>query len=234
MAEIDDGIRERYVDADNIDGALGEWMRQVEPYQWRAVEPLRVAEAALLVVDMTKPFVEDEDRPLCSPSARFVVGRISELADAFRATDRPVIWLVQGHHSVAHDRGDHLSAWWPAPLLEGTSDVEMASGLAVPPGEKVIVKRRYSGFYQTDLEVTLRCLGITQVVICGTLTHVCPLATAFDAFMRDLTVYFPADGTASLNRRLHLMALQTVAGWCGHVVRTRELLDWLSAQSQEK
>jgi len=231
LAGVED-IVDRYVTSDSIDKELDEWMREVRPYQWREVEPLQNADAALLVIDMTKPFVEDDSRPLYSPNARAIVARTSEVVDAFRAANRPVIWIVQGHHSVEHDRGGHLSSWWPLALLEGTSDVEMATGLDAM-NEKIIVKRRYSGFYQTDLECTLRCLKVKQLVICGVLTHVCPYATAVDAFMRDFKVYYVADCTASLNRSLHIAALQSVAGWCGHVVAAGEIVKWLLVGGHE-
>ena len=184
---------------------------------------MRREAAALLVVDMTKPFV-DAGRPMATANAQAVLPRIRELVAAFRAAGRPVLWIVQGHHSVAHDRGRRLAAWWPAPILEGTDDVAMAAGLEPVPGEKVILKRRYSGFYETDLDLTLRCLEVKQVVICGIFSHVCPLATAFDAFSRDYVVYFPADATAGLNRRLHVSALSMIAGWCGYVVPAGEII----------
>ena len=163
-----------------------------------------------------------------SPNARAILPRLTSLVDGFRSAGRPVLWIAQGHHSVAHDRGKRLASWWPTPILEGSDDVAMATGLDVAPGEKVIVKRRYSGFYQTDLECTLRCLEIEHLVICGVLTHVCPYTTAFDAFSRDFWVYYPADCTASLNRDLHIAALRSIAGWCGYVVRSREVMGWLS------
>lgn len=218
---------EAYVTAETLDAELAGWMKEIRPYQWREMEAFQKQSAALLVVDMTKPFV-DGDGPLASPNARAVVPRTAELVNAFRTASRPVLWLVQGHHSVEHDRGKHLASWWPIPLLEGTSDVEMASGLEVMAGEKVIIKRRYSGFYQTDLECTLRCLDVKQLVICGVLTHVCPYITAFDAFFRDFCVYYPADCTASLNHDLHISALRGIAGWCGYVVGARDVIEWLS------
>ena len=217
---------ERYVTAETLDAELAEWMKEIVPYQWREIEALRKESAALLVVDMTRVFV-DGDGPLASANARAVVGRTAELVNAFRTADRPVLWLVQGHHSVEHDRGKHLSSWWPIPILEGTGDVEIAAGLEVVAGEKVIIKRRYSGFYQTDLECTLRCLEVKQLVICGVLTNVCPYITAFDAFFRDFCVYYAADCTASLNRQLHIAALRSIAGWCGYVVGARRIIGWL-------
>ena len=218
---------ETYVTVDTLDRELAGWMEDVRPFQWREEEALDRDAAALLVVDMTGPFV-DENRPLASPNARAIVPRLNELVGAFRSARRPVLWTVQGHHSVEHDRGKRLSAWWPMPLLEGAGDTEMAAGLEVAKGEKVIVKRRYSGFYQTDLECTLRCLEVKQVVICGVLTNVCPYTTAFDAFFRDFGVYYPADCTASLNRDLHVNALRNIAGWCGHVVRAHDIIAQLS------
>jgi len=217
---------ETYVTADTLDAELAKWMEEIGPYQWREVAPLQKEGAALLVVDMTKPFV-DGDGGLSCANARAIVGRVGEVINGFRGAGRPVVWLVQGHHSVEHDRGKHLSSWWPKPILEGTSDVEIAKGLQVSAGEKVIMKRRYSGFYQSDLECTLRCLGINQVVICGVMTNVCPYMTAFDAFMRDFGVYYAADGTAAFNRELHIGALRNVAGWCGNVVKVGDVIGWL-------
>jgi isochorismate hydrolase len=47
--------------------------------------------------------------------------------------------------------------------------------------------------------------------------------------MRDLSVFYVADGTASVNRALHVAALQSVAGWVGHVVPARTVISRLSA-----
>ena len=217
---------ETYVTADTLDTECAKWLREIAPYCWRDVEPVERDGVALLVVDMTKPFVEEG--PLATPNAKAVLPRVAELVNAFRKAKRPVLWVVQGHHSVEHDRGKRLAGWWKTPMLEGTDDVELAAGLEAAEGEKVIIKRRYSAFYETDLELTLRNLGVKQVVLAGTLTNVCPFATAFDAFERDLCVYYPADATAALNRELHLAALKTIAGWCGYVVRTSDIVHALS------
>jgi ureidoacrylate peracid hydrolase len=221
-------ITETYVTPDTLDRELEAWMTEVAPYAWRETAPLDAARAALLVVDMNRPFV-DADGALSSPNAPVILPRVAEAVEAFRVAGRPVVWIVQGHHSVAHDRGPRLAGWWPTPILEGTSDVELAQGLAAAEGEKVIVKRRYSAFHETDLDLTLRCLDIAHVVVCGVLTHVCPFTTAMDAFMRNYGVYYLADGTAAFNRAQHVGALQSVAGWCGYVVRTRDVGEWLES-----
>lgn len=225
MAGIGDVV-EQYILADTLEAKTEQWMRDLGAYGWRRVETLEAARSALLVVDMTRPFV-DPGRPLASPNAPIIVPRIQQLLKAFRTARRPVVWLIQGHHSVAADRQPLLDSWWPSPILERTPDVEPAAGLSVEEGEKVILKRRYSGFYQTDLELTLRSLEVSSVVICGVLTNVCPYLTAFDAFCRGFRVYYPADGTASLNESLHICALRNVAAWAGHVVSCARIAAWL-------
>jgi ureidoacrylate peracid hydrolase len=225
MAGIGDVV-EQYIRSDTLEVKTEKWLKDLEAYGWRPIEAMEASRSALLVVDMTRPFV-DPGRPLASPNAPVIVPRIRQLLKAFRAARRPVLWLIQGHHSVASDRKPLLDSWWPSPILEGTSDVEVAEGLSVHEGEKVIIKRRYSGFYQTDLELTLRSLEVSSVVICGVLTNVCPYLTAFDAFYRGFRVYYPADGTASLNESLHTWALRNVAAWAGHVVSCARITAWL-------
>lgn len=221
---------EQYITPDTLEAKTGSWIEEIAPYRFQETEWLDPAGTALLVVDMTRPFVE-EGRPLSSPNARVILPVVRDLIEAFRKSGRAVLWLIQGHHSVEADRGELLAAWWPNPILEGSDDVEVARGLAVGRGEKVILKRRYSGFYQTDLELTLRCLGVTSVVICGLLTNVRPYATAFDAFCRGFRVYYPADGTASLNEYLHLAALRNISAWAGYVVTCSEIKKWLVGQA---
>jgi nicotinamidase-related amidase len=218
---------EAYVTSETLDAKLAEWLAAVAPYQFRQVPPLEPSGSALLVVDMTRPFVEGAP-PLSTPAAAAVLPRVGRLVDAFRRADRPVIWLAQGHHSVAHDRGALLEQWWPGAIPAGGAAAEMPAGLDVGAGEKVIVKRRYSGFHQTDLDLTLRCLGIGSVVVCGVLTNVCPFVTAMDAFMHGYRVYYPADATGAFNEPLHVTSLCTAAGWFAHVVATAQVRDWLA------
>ncbi len=46
-------------------------------------------------------------------------------------------------------------------------------------------KRRFSGFYQTDLDLILRGLGVRSLVITGCTTSVCVESTLRDAMYRD-------------------------------------------------
>ena len=70
-------------------------------------------------------------------------------------------------------------------MVVGTRDWEIADELK-PTGDDIILdKQRYSAFYNTNLEVLLRGLGVTMVVVTGVTTNICVELTVRDAFFRD-------------------------------------------------
>ena len=86
----------------------------------------------------------------------------------------------------------------PEPVLvPGSWGADTHDELKRIPDEYLVDKRGFSSFYQTDLEMVLRRRHIRTVVIAGTVTYVCVLHTAFDAFVRDFDVVVVSDGTAS-------------------------------------
>jgi nicotinamidase-related amidase len=114
--------------------------------------------------------------------------------------------------------------WWKGMCLEGTPESEVHAELRPEPGEKVILKHRYSAFYNTDLETVLRCLEVEDLVIAGVMTNMCCESTARDAYYRDFRVHIPADGTGSINEEMHLASLFNLAfGFVG-VTTTAELV----------
>jgi isochorismate hydrolase len=52
---------------------------------------------------------------------------------------------------------------------------------------------------------------VEQLVITGVTTHLCCESTARSAFMRGFAVFMAIDGTATLNRELHLASLRALA-----------------------
>jgi nicotinamidase-related amidase len=68
--------------------------------------------------------------------------------------------------------------------------------LARDPDDFIVVKRRFSGFYGTDLDLLLRCLGCNTLVLTGINTDGCVYATAVDAHARDYFLRVIAEATA--------------------------------------
>ncbi|MCK4351365.1 MAG: cysteine hydrolase, partial [Candidatus Krumholzibacteria bacterium] len=111
--------------------------------------------------------------------------------------------------------------------LEGTPQSEIHDEIAPLPGEKVVLKHRYSSFYNTDLETVLRCLKIEDIVISGLMTNLCCESTARDAYYRDYRVFFPADGTGSINEEMHVASLLNLAFGFADVTTVNTIIEQL-------
>ena len=73
---------------------------------------------------------------------------------------------------------------------------------------ELIRKRRYSAFFETDLEERLAELDPGKVVVCGVCTDICVVHTAAGARNRDYAVEVPTDCVASFDPEAHKYALQ--------------------------
>jgi nicotinamidase-related amidase len=60
-----------------------------------------------------------------------------------------------------------------------------------------VLKPKHSAFFQTNLEILLRYLGVTTLILTGMAGDICVLFSANDAYMRDLRVIVPPDCIAS-------------------------------------
>jgi len=73
-----------------------------------------------------------------------------------------------------------------------------------------VLKPMHSAFYQTPLDLLLRELGASSVVLSGLATNSCILCTAHDANMRNLNIIVPRDCCTARTAREHKQALEHV------------------------
>ena len=92
------------------------------------------------------------------------------------------------------------------------------------PGETVIPKTRYSGFFATDLHETLTAMGVDTLVVCGLTTECCVDCTVRDAFHRDYHVFVAGDACTAYAPALHAAALESLAINCAIVVDAAQVL----------
>jgi nicotinamidase-related amidase len=74
-----------------------------------------------------------------------------------------------------------------------------------------VLKPKHSGFFSTTLDILLRYLGVTSVVLTGMATNICVLFTANDAYMRDFRLFVPSDCVASETEEVNRNALKQIA-----------------------
>jgi nicotinamidase-related amidase len=140
--------------------------------------------------------------------------------------NRPVIFTRHVHHPGGFDDGI-MGWWWKGKCLEGSPESEVHPGLAPLPGEKEVLKHRYSAFYNTDLETVLRCLKVEDLVIAGVMTNLCCESTARDAYFRDYRVFFPADGNGTVSEEMHMASLLNLAYGFAYVTTCGDVAEQL-------
>ncbi len=198
--------KEQYFDSESIEGKSREMLGDVEELRKRHRMRLTVEHSALLVLDMQRYFIEKESHAFI-PSAPAIIPRITKLIEVCEKTNIPVI-LTQ-HHNCEADAA-MMSIWWkdlmaPENPLNGIVEELQASSRIV------IQKSQYDAFYQTELEGILLGENISQLMICGVMTHLCCETTARSAFVRGFEVFLAIDGTATCNEPFHRATLWNAA-----------------------
>ncbi len=91
------------------------------------------------------------------------------------------------------------------------------------PGELVIDKIRYSGFFGTNLHAGLMALGVDTLVVCGLTTECCIDSTVRDAFHLDYHVFIATDACAAYEPEVHQASLKNLELNCAILVTVDEV-----------
>ena len=147
---------------------------------------------ALIVVDMQNDFVKPGGA-LVVETAAATIPAIQRLLALARAKGMKVFFTQD-----THEEGDIEFPIWGPHVLRGTWGWQIVDELAPRPGERVIEKLRYDGFFGTPLDHELRLAGIQSVIVCGTVANICVLHTAGSAALRGYRVILPIDAISAI------------------------------------
>jgi isochorismate hydrolase len=194
-------------------------LKELGPYREREalMDPRH---AALLVIDMQNYFGQ-----ITQP----VLGNILNVIQSCHQKKIPIIFTQHGHKDPAQDGGE-LKEWWGQVILEGTEDWKFIPEIKIESKDIVLPKKRYSAFYETDLDSILRSRGIQDLIISGVMTNLCCETTARDAFMRDYRVFFLIDGTATGKDDHHLATLKNLGFGFAYLMTCGELIENLKSK----
>jgi len=206
-----------------------------------APEPGRTA---LVVIDMQRGFL-DPGEAMAVPPAREIVPVIQSLLGVFRAGRLPVVFtefvyspsapvLIGSLHPEHQPAAPGAPRGFGLPsssCLEGTASAETVPDLAPRPGELVVEKRGYDAFSGTLLDDALRARNVTSLVVTGTMTDICVLATVSAALHREYRVTVVEDGVATLWPEIQRAALDIMGRAYARVVTGKEVADQISRWS---
>ncbi|HTT38921.1 MAG TPA: isochorismatase family cysteine hydrolase [Burkholderiales bacterium] len=169
---------------------------------------------ALIVVDMVNEF--------CKPGGAMVLPGYEALVPpqrtviaAARQSGCPILWVVDTHRRNVRQDREFLKR--TPHCLEGGWGAQVIEDLEPKPDDIYVVKRRYSAFFNTDLDVTLRDLEIDTVVVFGVVTNICVRSTVHDAFFLGYQVVVPEDCVAATGEREQASSLYDIATHFGIV-----------------
>jgi nicotinamidase-related amidase len=199
---------------------------------------------ALVVVDMQRGFL-DPGEAMEVPPARETVAAIQALLQLFRARRMPVAFteFVYSENApllVGRLHPEHQPAKPGAPrgfglpsssCLEGTPSADTVPDLAPRPGELVVRKRGYDAFAGTPLDGALRARNVTSLVVAGTMTDICVLATVIGAFHREYRVTVVEDGVSTLWPEIQRATLDIIGRAYGRLATAKEISDQISSWS---
>lgn len=187
--------------------------------------------AALIVVDMLNDFFERS--PVLAAQRAQLVTNINILVRACRVAQLPVIWVRQEFAPDLHDAFLDMRNHGTSITIAGTDGGELLGELECAPGDRMIVKKRYSAFFGTDLEAQLEMLRPDVLIVTGVNTHACVRTTVIDAYQRDLEVIIAAECVASSDPEHHEVTLRYLDGNVARVLPTanvREIIEGLPNQ----
>ncbi|MFY9139414.1 MAG: isochorismatase family cysteine hydrolase [Thermacetogeniaceae bacterium] len=164
-----------------------------------------MGKTALLIIDMQNDFCLP-GAPLEIKGAMSVVPQIKKALDASRKWGLPIIYIIRHYRADGSDveiTRYHDFMKKGGACIRGTKGAEIIDELKPLKGDYIITKRRWSAFFQTELDMLLRRLNVDQIVVTGVQTPNCIRATVWDANSLDYEVIVLTDGTAAKTQEVH-------------------------------
>jgi ureidoacrylate peracid hydrolase len=164
--------------------------------------PVSVSQTAVIVIDMQNAYASPggylDLAGFDISGADRVIQNTRGVLEVARAAGMPVIYFQNGWDpdyveaggpgSPNFHKSNALKTMRQRPELQGTLlargtwDYDLVDALKPQAGDIVLHKTRYSGFFNSQLDSTLRSRNIRNIVVVGIATNVCVESTLRDGF----------------------------------------------------
>lgn len=113
------------------------------------------------------------------------------------------------------------------PVARGGWGAGIVPELQPHADDLLVVKRRFDAFYQTDLELLLRCRGIKTLIFAGVVADVCVETTLRSAYVRDFDVVLARECVAAWNNSSLTRTIGVVEQYFGVALTNSQILSAL-------
>lgn len=177
---------------------------------------------ALLIIDMSQDFFRvgrlHELRVNLSRS-------INELVSHFRKGKLPIIWVRQEFEPDLSDAFLSMRRDGTRITIKGTGGELLLPELDFHKDDFVVIKKRYSAFFQTNLDEILSKLNPSHLVLAGVNTHACIRIAAVDAFQRDYQVIVADSCVNSYDLGFHQDSKRYLEGRVANFLPNSEIIE---------
>lgn len=181
-----------------------------------------------LIIDMQVDFFAHE---LLSRQRAELVARTNTLVAATRDATGSVVWVKQEFSPDLSDATLEVREGKINVVIAGTPGASILPELDVRPSDHVLVKKRYSAFFGTNLDGLLVGLNCTQLIIGGINTHACVRTSVVDAYQRDYAITLASDCIASHDKEHHDVSWRYMDGKLGRGMINERISAWLAQVS---
>jgi len=114
----------------------------------------------------------------------------------------------------------------PLHSVRGDRKGEICDEVAPMSNDIIVEKQRWSGFYGTKMDLVLRRLDTTHLIMMGIWTESCFETTVWDALWRDYKITIVKDACSSATELMHMTAILDMANWLygGMIVSAAEVV----------
>ncbi len=163
---------------------------------------------------------------------RAIIPNVAAINDAARASGVKVIYVV--HRITADGRELGPFSRFRSPrsrsgnvdgtIIEGTWGTEIIDELKPKPGEMTIIKRRFSAFVGTELDMMLKTFDIRYLIFTGVATNICVESSLRDASQLQYLPVLVSDGVAASPASRQESSVANIREIFGWVATTADVL----------
>lgn len=193
---------------------------------------INAEQKALIVIDMQNAFCDkrgfmtqlglnvDQCIAAVEPTRRVI--------ERCRQLDIPVIytryWLRPDYKDAGLFEQLFPGSHQVQAMVRDTWDAEIFDALKPEPGDFIVDKQRFSAFFETNLDLLLKGLGTSMLVVTGVTTNICVESTVRDAMFRDYKVVVLEDCTGAVDDLMQKGAIHSFRYGFGDVISSEKFV----------